>query len=68
MYKDYVGSHGCNIYNTAAYTSMAIMYPCNSKYHGITHWKFVLRCCDKCPIIVLPSQEENKDTTKLVQK
>ena len=42
---------------------MAIMSPFTSKYHGMPHWKWVLRCCDKCPSIVLPSQEENKDTT-----
>ena len=34
-----------------------------STYHGLLHRKCVLRCCDNCPNIVIPSQEANKDTT-----
>ena len=62
-YKNSVQPHGCNIYNTAADMTTSTVFPCNSKYHGITYWKCVLRYCDKCPSIVLPSQKEIKDTT-----
>ena len=56
-YKNAVRSHDCHIYNTSAYMGMATMCPCTSKYHGLTHWKCLLRCCDNFPSIVLPSQE-----------
>ena len=45
--------------------TMETIWPCNSKHHGILHRKYVLRCCDKCPSIVLPIQEANKDTTNM---
>ena len=34
-----------------------------SKYHGLPHWKYVLRCWDMGKIIVPPGQYANKDTT-----
>ena len=64
-YKNAVQPHGCNIYNTAADMAVSKMCPCTSEHHGIPHWKCVLRCCDNFPIIVLPSQKENKDTTNM---
>ena len=62
-YKNAVQPHVCHIYNIAADMSIPKMCPCNFKHHGLPHWKFVLCFCDKCPIITLPSYEENKDTT-----
>ena len=64
-YNNYVRPHGCHIYNTGADMSMATMCPCTSKHHGIPHCKFVLCCSDKFPIIVLPSQDANKNTTNM---
>ena len=63
-YNNSVRPHGCNIYNTASNMSIETMCYCTSKHHGLLHWKFLLYCCDKCPSIVLPGQEENKDTTE----
>ena len=40
------------------------MCPCTSTHNGIPYWKFVSHCCDKCPNIVIPSHEANKDTAK----
>ena len=62
-YKNAVQPHGFHIYNTASCISMEKTCPCTSKHHGIPHWEFVLRCCDKCPSIVLPSQQTIKDIT-----
>ena len=31
--------------------------------HDLTHWKFVLCCSNKCPSILIPGQESNKDMT-----
>ena len=62
-YKNSVVPHGCHIYNTTADMSMAKMCTCTSKYHGLTHWKCVLCCCDRLSSILLPSQESIKDTT-----
>ena len=66
-YKNYVQPHGCNIYNTDEEMAMSTMCTYNSKHNRPPHWKHVLRCCDKFPSIVLPSQEENKDTTNTCQ-
>ena len=63
-YKNVVRPHGFHIYNTSEGMAMAKMCPCTSKHYGILHLKCVLHCCYKCPSIVIPSHEENKDTTK----
>ena len=62
-YNNAVQPHGCHIYNTAADMTMGKMYPCISKHHGFLHCKFLLRCCENFPSIVLPSKEVIKDTT-----
>ena len=63
-YRNFLRPHGCHIQNTAVNMAMIKMCLCTSKHNGLLHWKCVLRCCDKCTRIVLPSQEANKDTTK----
>ena len=68
IYNNSVRLHFCHIYNNSADMSMATMFPCNSKHYGIPHWKCVLRCRGKCPIIFLPSQEKNRDTTNTCPK
>ena len=55
-YKNTVQSHGFHIYNNAVDMSTATISPCTYKHHGLLHCKCVLRCCDKCPSIVLPSK------------
>ena len=67
-YKNDVRPHGFHIYNTAADMAISTMCPCSSKHHGLPYWKYVLRCFDKCPSIVLPIQYENKDTTNTCPK
>ena len=62
-YKNDVRPHGCHIYSNAADMEMSTMCTFTSKNHGLPHWKYMLRCCDKGSIIVLPSREANKDTT-----
>ena len=41
---------------------MESMFPYNSEHNAMNHWKCVLRCCDKCPSMVIPNQEANRDT------
>ena len=67
-YKNTVQPHGCHICNTAADMDREEMCPCNSKHRGMLQETFVLRCCDKCSSIVLPSQEANKYTTNTCLK
>ena len=62
-YNNAVRPHSFHIFNTAVDMSMETIFSCNSEHYGIPHWKCVLRCFDKRPSIVLPSQESNKDTT-----
>ena len=46
-YKNYVGPHGCHIYNYSADMPMATICPYLSQHHGIPHWKCALCCCKK---------------------
>ena len=64
-YNNDVRPHNCHIYNTTVYMAPETMFTCNYKHHGLPQWKHILRCCDKCPNIVLPIQETNKDTTNM---
>ena len=38
---------------------MATMFPCPSQHHEISHWRYVLHCCDKFPRISMPRHETN---------
>ena len=49
--------HGCHSYANAYDMAKAKMCTYPHSDHALTHWKFVLRCCDKCPYINLPDQE-----------
>ena len=50
------------IYTTQHQIRTWKMCPCTCLHHALPHWKYVLRCCDKCTSIVIPSQEANIDT------
>ena len=43
--------------------AMSIICPCPSQHYGLTHWKYVLRYCDKCPGIITTRQKTNIDVT-----
>ena len=62
-HKNSVRTHSCHIHNTAVDMSTEIMYPCTAIHHMLPYWKCMLLCCDKCPNIFIPIQEENKDKT-----
>ena len=62
-YSNALRPHLFHVHNTAADLSMAKMCPCPYKNYGMSHWQCVLRCCDKWPIIFIPSQEANKYIT-----
>ena len=64
-YKNAVRSYGCHIYNTAGFMAMTKMCPCTSEHNGLPHRKYVLCCCNKFPIIFLPSQEANEETKNM---
>ena len=67
-YKNYLRTHGCHIYNYAADMAISKMCPGPSQYHGLPHWKYVLRCCEKCPGISIPCLESNKYESKMCSK
>ena len=48
--------------------TMPIICPCPSQHHGLSHWKCVLRCCEKCPSITISNQDKNKDATNMFSK
>ena len=48
--------------------AMTTMYPFPSQYHGLTHWKFVLRHCIKLHVSTIPCQETNKYKTNTCSK
>ena len=45
--------------------AMATMCTCPSQHHGLPHCKCVLRCWNKCPIIIITNQEINTYATKI---
>ena len=49
--------HGRHIYAKAYDMEKATMCAYSQSDHALPHWKFVLRCCAKCPIINLTDQE-----------
>ena len=55
-YKNDVILHGHNIHKTGTYMAMEKMCPFPYDKHELPDWKCVLRCCDKCPIIVITGQ------------
>ena len=64
-YKNAGRPHGCHRYNTDTGMAMSTLCSCYSTHHVPPNWKCVLHCCNKSPIIVIPSQEKNKDTTNM---
>ena len=63
-----VKSHGCHIHCTAEDMAMATMCPFPSQHHGMSHWKCVLICCKRCPILSITRLEINKDATSMCSK
>ena len=56
-YNNDVMTHGFHMHKIATDTAMETMCPFLSDKYMTTHWKYVLHCCYKCPIIVIPIQE-----------
>ena len=56
--------HGRHIYAKAYDTEKATMLTYPQSDHEFTHWKCVLRCCDKCPCINLPDQETDNQCSE----
>ena len=52
-YKNTFIPHGRHIYTKAYDTEKATMCSYSQSDYLLPHWKFVLRCCAKCPIINL---------------
>ena len=52
--------HGFNFYQTVYDMSMAKMCAYPPYQHAFPHWKFLLRCCESCANIDLPSQHLDK--------
>ena len=50
-------THGRHIYAKASDMEKATMCTYPQYDNAFPHWKFVLRCCDKCPCINIPDQE-----------
>ena len=46
---------GNNMFQTAYDMEMATICACPSSNYYLPRWKCVLRCCDQCPRIDLPS-------------
>ena len=49
--------HGRHIYAKAYGMEKATMCTFTQSYHTLTHWKFVMRCCAKCPRVNFSDQE-----------
>ena len=49
--------HGRHIYAKVFDMTKATMCAYSQSDHALPHWKCVLKCCDKCPIVNLTYQE-----------
>ena len=49
--------HGRHIYAKSSDTEKATICTYPQSDNALPHWKYVLRCCAKCPCINLPDQE-----------
>ena len=49
--------HGRHNYVKLSDMAKATMCAYPQLYHALPHWKYVLRCCAKCPIVNLTNQE-----------
>ena len=58
--------HGRHIYAKAYDMEKAIMCANSQSDHALPHWKFVLRCCAKCPSINIPDQETDDKHPNLI--
>ena len=47
------------MFQTASYMAMTTIFSYPSYNYALPHWKYVLRCCEKCPRIDLPSPESD---------
>ena len=47
--------HGNNMFQTESDMEIAKMCAYTPQKHALPHWKCVLRCCEKCPRIDIPS-------------
>ena len=56
-YKNTVMSHGRHIYAKESDMEKSKMCTYPQSDHALTHYNFVLRCCDECPHINLPDQK-----------
>ena len=52
--------HGRHIYDKASDMAKATMCTYQQSDYALPHWKYVFRCCAKCPCINLHDQETNK--------
>ena len=56
-YKNIVLVNGHHIHKTATFMVMSIMLYFPSDKNDMHHWKYLLHCCEKCPIIVILGQK-----------
>ena len=59
-YKNTMMTHGRHIYAKAYDMVQAKMCTYPYSDHALPYWKYVLRCCAKCPFINIPDQEKKK--------
>ena len=57
-------SYGRHIYAKAYDMAKAKMCAYLQSDYALPHWKFVLQCCDQCPIINIHDQETDDKHTK----
>ena len=57
-YKNTVMPQGRHIYTKSYDMAKATMCEYSQSDYALPHSKCVLRCCDKCPVINLPGQED----------
>ena len=67
-YNNYFIPHGSHIYKTSSKISMATISTYPPSQHVLPRQKFLLRCCENCPCIAIPSQESDNNHSNTCPK
>ena len=59
-------THVCHIHKKLSEMAIITMCDFSPYHHALPHWKYMLRCCSRYPIIVTPCQEFYSNTQNML--
>ena len=65
-YKNSSMTHVCHIHKKLSEMAIITMCDFSPYHHALPHWKHMLRCCSRYPIIVTPCQDFYSNTQNML--